>query len=162
MSETLEITLHNRVQAWADIKTRLYPALARALQGGAIWVLTIKPATRSGEQNRKLHAMLGEIAAQKEWAGAKRDSETWKRLLTAAWTRARGEPTEFLPALDGVGVDIVFRRTSSLTRGEMSELIEFVLCWCAENGIALRDDVVDAETGELLRSQRPCRSSDGG
>jgi hypothetical protein len=161
VSETLEITLHNRVQAWADIKTRLYPALARVLQGGATWVLTIKPATRSGDQNRKLHAMLGEIAAQKEWAGSKRDSETWKRLLTAAWTRARGEHTEFLPAIDGVGIDVVFRRTSSLTRGEMSELIEFVYAWGAEAGVLFTE--IDPETGEILSSQRPAyRSSDGG
>lgn len=155
MSEALEITLHNRVQAWADIKLRLYPALARVLQGGATWVLTIKPATRSSAANAKFHAMLGEIAAQKEWAGAKRDSETWKRLLTAAWTRARGEHTEFLPALDGVGIDIVFRRTSSLSRSEMSELIEFVHAWGAEAGVIFRDDEIDPETGEILSSRRP-------
>ena len=98
-------------------------------------VLEIRPERRSDAQNRLLHACLGEISKQVEWAGAKRDVDTWKRLLTAAWLRARGEPIEMLPALDGHGVDIVFRRTSQLTKAECAELSEFVMAWAAERGI---------------------------
>lgn len=96
-------------------------------------IVTIKQATRSGEQNAMLHALLTEIAARVPWAGKLRDVETWKRLLTAAWLRARGDSVEFLPALDGHGVDIVFRRTSTLTRAECSELVDFVNAWAAEH-----------------------------
>ena len=96
-------------------------------------IVTIKPPTRSGEQNAMLHALLTEIAARVPWAGKPRDVETWKRLLTAAWLRARGDAVEFLPALDGHGVDIVFRRTSTLTRAECSELVDFVNAWAAEH-----------------------------
>jgi hypothetical protein len=99
--------------------------------------LEVKPRTRSVEQNALLHAMLGEIAAQVEWAGAKRDVECWKRLLVAAWCRARGESVELLPALDGHGVDIVFRRTSKMTVDEVSELCEFIMAWAAERGMVL-------------------------
>lgn len=115
-------------------------------------VLEIKPETRSDKQNRLLHAMLGDIAAQVVWAGAKRDAEVWKRLLVAAWCRARREQVELLPALDGHGVDIVFRRTSQLTRGECAELCDFIQAWCAENGVELRDarQWVDEETGEVM------------
>lgn len=67
----------------------------------------------------------------------------------AAWTRAIGEPVEILPALDGNGVDIVFRKTSKLSVSECSELIEFVLAWATENGVLL-DERVDQETGEIL------------
>lgn len=102
-------------------------------------VLEVRPETRSDKQNRLLHAMLGDIAAQLEWAGARRDPEVWKRLLTAAWLRARGESVEILPALDGHGVDVVFRHTSKLTRAECSELCEFVMAWCAEHDVTLRD-----------------------
>ena len=98
-------------------------------------VLEIRPEKRSDAQNRLLHACLSEISKQVEWAGAKRDVDTWKRLLTAAWLRARGEPIEMLPALDGHGVDIVFRRTSQLTKAECAELSEFVMAWAAERGI---------------------------
>ena len=102
-------------------------------------VLEIRPEKRSDAQNRLLHACLSEISKQVEWAGAKRDVDTWKRLLTAAWLRARGEPIEMLPALDGNGVDIVFRRTSQLTKAECAELSEFVMAWAAERGIVLME-----------------------
>lgn len=51
-----------------------------------------------------------------------------------------------LPAVDGHGVDIVFRRTSELTRSECAELIEFVLAWSAERGAC----TVDQDTGEIM------------
>lgn len=95
----------------------------------------IAPITRSLAQNAKLHALLSYIASILEWAGSKRDVETWKRLLTAAWLRARNEPIEMLPSLDGHGVDIVFRRTSELTVNEMIELIEYIQSWAVGNGI---------------------------
>jgi hypothetical protein len=137
MSESLSIELHNRVQAWAAIKAQVFPFLATVLQGGGRWVLQLKPQTRNLPQNAKLHAMLGEIASQKEWAGKKRDTDTWKRLMVAAWCRAKGEAIEFLPAIDGQGVDIVFKRTSELDKAECAELIEFVYAWAAQSGVEL-------------------------
>lgn len=99
------------------------------------YAVEIKPITRSLAQNAKLHALISDIARTLEWAGTKRDVETWKRLLTAAWLRARGEPIEMLPALDGHGVDIVFRRTSELTINEMIELIEYIQAWAVDKNI---------------------------
>jgi hypothetical protein len=96
-------------------------------------VVEVKEPTRNLEQNAKLHAELQEIAESVPWAGKLRDVETWKRLLSAAWMRARGESIELLPALDGHGVDVVFRRTSTLSKSEMAELIEFVMAWKAVN-----------------------------
>ncbi len=134
MSETLTIELHNRQQAWSAIKGQLFPFLAGVLQGGHRWVLKISPQTRNNEQNALLHAMLTDIASSVTWAGQKRDVETWKRLLVAAWTRARGEQIEILPALDGHGVDIVFRRTSKLSKAECADLISFIEAWQAGAG----------------------------
>lgn len=101
------------------------------------YAVEIKPITRSLAQNAKLHALISDIARNLEWAGTKRDVETWKRLLTAAWLRARGEPIEMLPALDGHGVDIVFRRTSELTVNEMIELIEYIQAWAVGAGVEI-------------------------
>jgi hypothetical protein len=95
-------------------------------------VVTIKPPTRNLEINAALHAKLTEIAESREWAGKRWDVETWKRLLVAAWSRATGEALVMLPALDGAGVDIVFRRTSAMTQGEVRELLTFIECWEAE------------------------------
>ena len=101
------------------------------------YCVEVKPTKRTLEQNSKLHALLTDIAVTVEWAGQRRDVETWKRLLTAAWCRARGEPIEMLPALDGNGVDIVFRRTSELTKNEMIELIEYIMAWAIDHDITV-------------------------
>jgi len=148
VSETLSIPLINRQQAWDAIKAQVFPYLHAVLQAERRLVLTIKPEKRSLKENALLHALLTHIAEQLEWAGQKRDVETWKRLITAAWCRARGEHVELLPAIDGNGVDIVFRRTSQLTRGECAELIEFLYAWAAQAGVRFPERV-DPETGEI-------------
>lgn len=112
-----------------EARRRAVQAVAEAPEG---WRVTIEPPKRSGDQNAALHALIGEIADRCEWAGRKWDIETWKRLLVGAWTRAEGEPVVMLPALDGNGVDIVFRRTSKLTRRECAELHTFIQSWAAE------------------------------
>ena len=142
MTERITMSLYNAKQAHQAIKTAWMHAKGWLLAGGQRLTLEIRPEKRSDAQNRLLHACLSEISKQVEWAGAKRDVDTWKRLLTAAWLRARGEPIEMLPALDGHGVDIVFRRTSQLTKAECAELSEFVMAWAAE-----RDIVIHATEG---------------
>lgn len=110
-------------------------AIQAILEAPDGYAVSIKPKNRSLEQNAKLHALIQEIAQKIEWVGKKQEVETWKRLLIAAWLRARGEPVEMLPAIDGHGVDIVFRRTSDLTVPEMIELIEYIQAWAVEQGI---------------------------
>jgi len=105
------------------------------LQAGKRLTLTIGEEQRSTTQNAKLHALLGEIARQKEWAGQKWDAHDWKRLLTAAWMRANGRQASVIPAIDGYGFDVLYRHTSALSRSEMSDLIEFIVAWCAQNEI---------------------------
>ena len=145
MSDRASIRCFDPVQAHKAMTAQIWPLLKAHLMAGRRMVLTVAPETRSLAENAMLHALLTRISKQVEWAGSKRDAETWKRLLTAAWLRARGEHVEMLPALDGHGVDVVFRRTSQLTRAECAELITFVLAWCAEHGVG----TVDAETGEI-------------
>lgn len=142
MAERLTLPLINAQQAHQAIQTAWKHAKGWLMASDTRLTLEIRPEKRSDAQNRLLHACLSEISKQVEWAGARRDVDTWKRLLTAAWLRARGEPIEMLPALDGHGVDIVFRRTSQLTKAECAELSEFVMAWAAE-----RDIVIHATEG---------------
>ncbi len=137
MAERITMSLYNAQQAHQTIQTAWRHAKGWLMASDTRLTLEIRPEKRSDAQNRLLHACLSEISKQVEWAGAKRDVDTWKRLLTAAWLRARGEPIEMLPALDGHGVDIVFRRTSQLTKAECAELSEFVMAWAAERGIVI-------------------------
>lgn len=99
------------------------------------WIVEVKQATRSLEENSLLHALITQISRTQEWAGKKHDVETWKRLLVAAWCRVHGSAVEILPALDGHGVDIVPVRTSKLTKKECADLIEYIYAWGADNGI---------------------------
>ena len=122
-------------QSWPEAHAWLQRLAAwtkgNTLQGKPVTIIA-KPEARSNDQNALLHAMLTDIARTREWAGKKRDVEVWKRLMVAAWSRARGESTEVLPAIDGHGIDVVFRRTSKMTKAEVSDLIEYIQAWEAQ------------------------------
>lgn len=137
MTERITLALWEPTQANRAVNTAWHHIKPWLLAGHRL-VLEVRPEKRSDAQNRLLHACLGEISKQIEWAGKKRDIDTWKRLLTAAWLRARGEHVEMLPAVDGHGVDIVFRRTSQLTKAECAELSEYVMAWAAEQGVQFK------------------------
>ena len=91
--------------------------------------------TRNNAQNAKLHALLADIARRHTWAGQRLALEDWKRLFIAAFVRASGAPARFMPALDGQGFDVIYRRSSRMGKKEMAELIEFVECWDAEHEV---------------------------
>lgn len=116
---------------------RLAHATARNLALEAVkaapegFVVTVKEPTRNLDQNAALHAILGEIAASRKWAGQVLTVEDWKRLLTAGWCRATGRGVKLVPAIDGMGFDAIYQRTSTLTKSEMSELIDYVHAWAA-------------------------------
>lgn len=94
---------------------------------------------RSIEKNARLHAVLGEISTQKEWHGQWLDIETWKRLLVAAYERAHGRSAEMYPAVDGHGMDVVYRRTSRMSQEEMRDLIYYVESWALDNEVVLKE-----------------------
>ena len=102
---------------------------------GQPFEMEFREPRRTSPENRLLHVLIGELSRKLEWAGAKRDDETWKRLLVAAWCRVDGKGAEILPALDGHGVDIVPARTSRLSKRDCAELIEFIYAWGAEQGV---------------------------
>jgi hypothetical protein len=94
---------------------------------------------RSGEQNDKLHALLQDISEQRQWAGQWLDVEDWKRLITAAWERAVGRQARIFPSLDGKGIDVVYQRTSRLSKEEMGELISYAEAWAVDQGVRLHE-----------------------
>jgi len=132
--DSLRIELNNAQQGRTGFR-EAWEAARVELGAGRRLVLTLRPASRSDDMNARLHATIADVAKQVPWAGAKRDVETWKRLLTAAWLRARGESLEILPAVDGKGVDIVFQRTSKLSQRDCGELVEFIYAWGVEQGV---------------------------
>ena len=94
---------------------------------------------RSLEKNAHLHALLGEISKQKQWAEQWLDIETWKRLLVAAYERSHGRSAEMYQAIDGKGMDLVYRRTSYMSQEEIRDLIVYVESWALDQGIVLKE-----------------------
>jgi hypothetical protein len=116
--------------AHAEARQRARDAIASAPDG---YVVSIKPPQRNTAQNALLHAELTEIAKAHKWAGQRLDVEDWKRLMTAAWMRATGGHPVIVPALDGTGFDVLYRRTSQLSTRECAELVDYVRAWRAEH-----------------------------
>jgi hypothetical protein len=101
-------------------------------------VVQIKEMTRNDEQNRKFHAMCGDVADQALFAGRKLKPEQWKVLFISGHSMATGAGAEIVPGLEGEFVNI---RESSANMGvrRMASLIEYVQCWAVTNGIRLND-----------------------
>ncbi len=103
-------------------------------------VLRERKSSRTVEQNNRLHAMCADVAAQREWAGKRLDTEGWKRLFVDAWARETGGGGgQVVPSLDGQSVVVLNRSTRAMSVAELSELMEWIAAWCAENGVALND-----------------------
>lgn len=127
--------LANPQQAHAVLSSLWASCIKPTLNAGRRMVVEVRPETRSNDQNALLHALLSDVSRQCEWAGRKWDVEEWKRLMTAAWCRTRNEGAQMVPALDGQGFDVLYQRTSKLSRGECSDLCEYILAWGADQGV---------------------------
>jgi hypothetical protein len=104
------------------------------------YLVEVREPTRTSDQNAKLHACLNDISKQIKWHGESMDIEVWKRLLTAAWARAEREPVKLVPSLDGQGFDVIYRRTSKMSKSEMISMIEYILAWGTDQGVKWSDE----------------------
>ena len=112
-------------------------ASAWALKAPAGTRVEFKKPRRTIPQNDRMWAMLTDIAEQKEHAGRKYSPDQWKVLFM----HACGREVQFIPALDN-GTFIPWGQSSSdLSKQEMTDLIEFMLAWGAENGVHFHDQV---------------------
>lgn len=96
-------------------------------------VLNIRPQTRSNEQNALLWSLLSEVSRAKP-DGRQHTPDVWKALFMSAC----GHAVQFETGLDGKPFPLGFR-SSRLTKEQMTDLIEFILQYCAEKGIAVKE-----------------------
>lgn len=121
------------VMAHEEARRRAMSAVADAPAG---WVVEVKPKTRSLEQNALLHALCGQVAKRKVWMGRRIEGTDWKRLFVDGYLREKHQGGfSVVPSLDGTGVVSVGEPTRSMSKADMTELIEYIQAWCAENGI---------------------------
>jgi hypothetical protein len=95
-----------------------------------------KAPKRSLPQNDRMWAMLTDVARQKEHGGRRYTADQWKVLFM----HACGREVQFIPALDGSTFIPWGQSSSDLSKEEMSELIDFIAAWGAENGVTFGDD----------------------
>jgi hypothetical protein len=117
----VKLTLGN-----ADARRAALEAVRLAHEG---YVVTIEPPNRTPDQNKALHAMLGDVAKQQKWNGESLNVEEWKRLFCAALYREN-----MLPGLTG-GIVIMPKFTRYMSRAEVGELMDFISAWGAEKGV---------------------------
>lgn len=106
-----------------------------------------KQPKRTDEQNAKMWAMLTDIATQKEHCGQRHTPDTWKVIFL----HALGRETQFIPALNGVGFLPIGQSSSDLSKSEMSDLIELMHAWGAENGVVFQDSAAPAGPSQTAR-----------
>lgn len=94
-----------------------------------------KKPKRSLPQNDRMWAMLTDIAQQKEHAGRRYTPDQWKVLFM----HACGREVQFIPALDNKTFIPWGQSSSDLSKEEMTDLIEFMFSWGAENGVAFHE-----------------------
>ena len=90
-----------------------------------------KAVKRSLPQNDLMWAKLTDIAAQKEHNGRKYTPDQWKTIFMDAI----GREVQFIPSLDGKTFIPWGNRSSDLSREEMSNLLDFIDAWGAQNGV---------------------------
>lgn len=109
----------------------------RAVEAAPLgYVCEVKERTRTSDQNSALHAMLADIARQKEWGGKKRSVEDWKALMVSAHRIAQKEAGEIVPGLEGEFVQLR-KSTTAMGVKELGSLLDYLSAWCANNGVRL-------------------------
>lgn len=97
------------------------------------WIVTVKPPTRTLDQNAKLWPMLADVSRQVEWHGTTLTPDEWKDVFTAALRRSK-----VVPGLDG-GFVVLGQRTSTMSKALFSELVELIYAFGAERGVTWTD-----------------------
>ena len=103
-------------------------AIASANEG---WVVTVKPPTRTLDQNAKFHAMVGEMNGV-AWYGKARSADDWKTLFVSGHTVVTGGSAEVIPGLEREFVNIR-ESTATMSKERSSSLIDYTGHWMAEN-----------------------------
>lgn len=94
----------------------------------------VKATKRSSDQNSKMWAMLTEVADQLPWHGQRITADDYKMIFLDG---LKGE-VRTVPNLDGNGF-VSLRRSSDLSKDEMSQLIELIAAFGVEHGVEFGD-----------------------
>lgn len=93
------------------------------------YCVTVSEPTRNLEQNAALWAMLTDISRQVVWHSRRLTSESWKHIFTSSLNKQ-----DVVPGLDG-GFVVLGVSTSSMTKRQMSDLLELIQAFGAQHDV---------------------------
>ena len=135
----MKTTLVNSQQG-ADWMRQAWSKMKPYLETGGRLTVEIKRENRSLEQNAMYHSIIHQIAKQARHHGSTWDTESWKRLLVDAYTKELGQYTgQVIPNLTGDGIVQLGLQTRKFTKAQASEFSEWLMAWCAENGVEIHE-----------------------
>ena len=129
---SISISLYNRQQAWAVIKSDLYPFLKQYLQAGRELMLTVKPKPRTLKQNKRYwgNGVLAQIAAQAAVNGRLYSAETWHEQFKR----------QFIGVEELPNGSVIGKSSTGLTTAEFCDISDQVEAWAAtELGVRFVD-----------------------
>lgn len=98
------------------------------------YIVEIKPATRTLDQNALLWPLLSELSKQVDWYGQKLTADEWKAVMTAGLKRDK-----IVPGIDG-GFVVLGMSTSKMSKQTFSELLELVYAFGAQRNVRFNDE----------------------
>jgi len=108
-----------------------------------------KIVQRTVPQNRAMMGIGEDCAKQLCWpldSGERMEAEDWVDMLLAAFERAHGRRSKVVPAPDGSGFHVIFRKKKSrLSKQEASEFLEYFSAWAIDNGVHLNGNFSQSE-----------------
>lgn len=122
-----------------------------------------KETKRTLPQNSRFWAMLTDVSVQARKLGREHTPEQWRTIFMTAL----GHEMRFLPSLDMKSFIPLGLSSSDLSVSEMTDLMEFITAWGAENGITFNDPAEGSPTSSgqaggrvLVRSPATSGASD--
>ena len=142
---TFRVKLYSAQQGCAAINA-LYRTLKPYLLAEHQYELTVKPSSRTLDQNAKFHAICADLAkSKKPWCGKARTAAQWKVLLVSGHARATNEEAEMVPGLEDEFVNLR-ESTALMSKKRGASLIEYSLAFCAMSGVQLSAPEYESET----------------
>lgn len=106
----------------------------------------MRPDMRSNQQNKLMHSIIAQIAAQAKIHGSRWTAESFKRFLIDQWAHENGEMdsvSKVMPSIDGQRVVQLGLQSRRFTKEQAISFTEWLLYWAATNGVTI-DDVSKA------------------
>ncbi len=124
-----------------DEMTRVWQTVCDGVRQGDL-VLTLAKPNKTRDQEKKYHAMIGEISQGVQVLGKHYSPDIWKALLVDEFEQERkamgeplGNPGMTVPSLDGQRLISVRPSTRQLSTKEASAFIEFLYAKGVEFGL---------------------------